>query len=100
MSDLVQEAAMQLREALINQSPSLELQRAAANELARLDAQAKMLTQGHYRMSTQLGKITALVSAAMERDNEMRDKERCPDGDDYETLYCVVSAVHLILRGG
>ena len=30
----------------------------------------------------------------------MRDKERCPDGDDYETLYCVVSAVHLILRGG
>ncbi len=32
---------MNLREALITMSPSLELQRAAANEIARLDALVK-----------------------------------------------------------
>lgn len=30
---------MRLREALIQQAPSIELQRAAANEIARLDAE-------------------------------------------------------------
>ena len=37
---------MQLREALINQNPSLALQRAAADEIARLDAEvARLLAQ-------------------------------------------------------
>lgn len=36
---------MQLREALIQQSPSLALQRAAADEIARLDAEVEMLTK-------------------------------------------------------
>lgn len=35
---------MKLRDALIEQSPSLELQRAAANEIARLDAELARLS--------------------------------------------------------
>jgi hypothetical protein len=34
---------MEIREALRTMSPSLALQRAAADEIARLDAQVKML---------------------------------------------------------
>ena len=34
---------MKLREALVNQAPSLALQRAAADEIARLDAQVAQL---------------------------------------------------------
>lgn len=36
---------MQIREALISQSPSLALQRAAADEIARLDAEVARLRE-------------------------------------------------------
>lgn len=39
---------MQIREALISQSPSLALQRAAADEIARLDAEVARLREHIY----------------------------------------------------
>lgn len=90
---------MQLREALISQSPSLELQRAAANEIARLDARVKFLTEGYYRVSAHAASINARINAAMERDNQMRDQERHPDGEDYEILYRTINEIHKVLHG-
>lgn len=45
---------MELREALIRQSPSLELQRAAQAEIARLDAVVMLLTKEVQELQSEL----------------------------------------------
>lgn len=40
---------MQIRDALISQAPSLQLQRAAADEIARLDAKIRVLTDALWK---------------------------------------------------
>lgn len=80
------ETLMKLREALIMQSPSLELQRAAADEIARLDAR--------------LAQVDQLLVSAFERDNALSDKEQAPTGDDYNNLFDYVAQIHMAVHGG
>jgi hypothetical protein len=54
-----------LREALIIQSPSLELQRAAADEIARLDGVIKHLATIHYETQAQLGNVMLALNNAV-----------------------------------
>lgn len=55
---------MELREALIRQSPSLELQRAAQAEIARLDAVVMLLTKEVQELQSELD---AIESAAKDK---------------------------------
>ncbi len=59
---------MNLRDALIYQNPSLELQRAAASEIARLDALVKY-QEGEIRVLKEL-----LAQQMAERNTEEGDK--------------------------
>jgi len=94
------EVAMKIRDALIMQSPSLELQRAAADEIAALDARVEVLTQLHYQDQARLAKVDQAVVAAFERDNELNDKEQSPTGDDYNNLFDYVAQIHMAVHGG
>ncbi len=66
---------MNLREALIIQSPSLELQRAAANEIARLDATIRHLATVHYETQAQLGNVVIALHAACDYFGELPESE-------------------------
>jgi hypothetical protein len=55
---------MNLREALIQQAPSLALQRAAADEIARLDAQVGQLVTGLRTLAAQSSDNPASTSRA------------------------------------
>jgi hypothetical protein len=83
---------MNLREALIAQGPSLELQRAAADEIARLDAVLKSLAVTHYETQARLGNVNLALQAAMDYDREMDTTERAPDGNDYNRLFGYLEA--------
>lgn len=50
---------MNLREALITQGPSLELQRAASDEIARLDGIIRDLTGRYYQAQAELAQAMA-----------------------------------------
>lgn len=64
---------MDLREALIAQRPSLELQRAAQAEIARLDAQVRDLTALHYKAQAKLARVRGEVVSAQEFYNALVD---------------------------
>lgn len=97
MSDR-QEVVMQLREALRTQSPSLTLQRAAADEVARLDALVAELTRKHYEAQATLAAINQHCVAVLEKYNEFTDDERCDP--PYEEALEAVDRIHLALNGG
>jgi hypothetical protein len=52
---------MELREALIRQSPSLELQRAAQAEIARLDAVVMLLTKEVQELQSELAEANQIL---------------------------------------
>ena len=83
---------MNLREALILQSPSLELLRAAAAEIARLDAQVQRLALLHYEAQARLATVHATLRGAMDFDAELDAKEVAPCGDEYNRLFGYVEA--------
>lgn len=60
---------MKLREALIAQAPSLALQRAAADEIARLD-----------------GRIKGVRDTIAAFDADIEQAQRCNEPDDYDDL--------------
>lgn len=66
---------MNLREALIIQSPSLELQRAAADEIARLDTTVRHLATIHYETQAQLADVMLALKGAVEYDQATRERE-------------------------
>lgn len=97
---------MELREALIMQAPSLALQRAAGDEIARLDGKIRDLTARYYEamavqaeMHRRLKAVNDLINQAMEYDNGRNDQERPPDGDAYNELWSYIAAAHLSLQG-
>jgi hypothetical protein len=83
---------MNLREALIAQGPSLELQRAAADEIARLDAVIKHLATAHYEGQAQLGNVRITLMQAVDLDRRMDEAQVAPTGDDYNNLFGLVQA--------
>ena len=83
---------MNLREALIIQSPSLELQRAAADEIARLDGVIKHLATIHYETQAQLGNVRIALQGALEFDRRLIEREEAPDGSHYNSLFDFVQA--------
>ena len=83
---------MNLREALIIQSPSLELQRAAADEIARLDTTVRHLATIHYETQATLANVLVALKGAVEYDADLLAKEMTPDGGDYERLLGFVQA--------
>ena len=58
---------MNLREALIVQNPSLELQRAAQAEIARLDDMLKTLTARFYEAQAELAQATNTIAIYKDR---------------------------------
>jgi hypothetical protein len=76
-----------LREALIIQSPSLELQRAAADEIARLDGVVKHLATIHYESQAQLGHVRIALQGAVEY-----DKNKDVAGYSYHDMFNYVQA--------
>jgi hypothetical protein len=83
---------MNLREALILQSPSLELQRAAADEIARLDATIRHLATVHYETQAKLGNVRIALQSAVEYDRKLDADEKAPDGSDYNDLFGYVQS--------
>lgn len=88
---------MNLREALINQNPSLELLRAAQAEIARLDAEVAQARRLHYEAQAMLARILTIVQAARATEEVRRDAR---DGTDYSILFDRVEDIHLIIQGG
>jgi hypothetical protein len=78
---------MNLRASLMAQGPSLELQRAAADEIARLDAVVRSLALLHYEAQAQLGNVRTALQGAVEFDIELDATETAPDGDSYNRLF-------------
>ncbi len=81
---------MNLREALIIQSPSLELQRAAANEIARLDTTIRHLATVHYETQAKLGNVRIALQAAERMGNEVN--EEFAGSVDFDLLFGHVKA--------
>lgn len=65
---------MNLREALIIQSPSLELQRAAADEIARLDATVRHIAMIHYETQATLANVLVALQGAVEFSQTIEDE--------------------------
>lgn len=80
---------MNLREALIAQGPSLELQRAAADEIARLDATIRHLAQTHYETQAQLGNARLALMQGVDLDQRMAGPIT---PSDYTNLFGLVQA--------
>mgnify|MGYP000926611435 CR=1 FL=1 len=89
---------MDLREALIRQGPSLELQRAAQAEIARLDAQVRDLTALHYKAQAKLASIHLEVVAALEFNNGLLDANRAPNEHAYDVLLAHIDHIHTTIH--
>lgn len=97
MSDQL-EVTMQLRDALRTQSPSLVLQRAAADEIARLDALVSELTRKHYEAQATLATVNQHCVVVLEMVNAYADGES-PDPPYVDALE-TIELIHLALNGG
>ena len=84
---------MNLREALIVQNPSLELQRAAQAEIARLDGELALATARHYKAQAQLARILELVQRAQEMYNALVDSDETANCFDHADVMEIIDLI-------
>lgn len=88
---------MNLREALIVQGPSLELQRAAHAEIARLDGELSLMAARHYQAQAQLARVLALVQRAQELNNALVDSDEVANCYDHADLMEIIDTISTII---